>query len=148
MKRMISLVFMIFGATVLLQGCYTILDLPEIYYDEYVSTPDPIYDPEPPSGPIPHPPIPRPPYHPHPPIVHPIIIVQPANPSPPYTREDDIQKIRDNGNGRGNLGRNTDVNKSTETRTDTNSSANNNSSSNSDDTRGSSDSGNSGNIRR
>ena len=148
---MITLVLMIFAAGVLLQGCYTIVDLPEISYDEYTYTPVPIYQPELPTGGPWPPPKPRPPHPPyHPPVIVPIITGPPVtitNPRP-ITREDDIQKIRDDGNGRGNSGRNRDLNNNTKTRTDTNSNSNNNSSTNSDNTLGSSNSGNPGNTRR
>jgi hypothetical protein len=146
MRKMISLVFVIFAAGVLLQGCYTIVDLPEISYEEYSFAPDPIYQPAPPIYPIPIPAPPRPPHHPHPPVIGPIISGPPVtitNP-PQDKRKGDIQKIRDDGNGRGNSGRNTDFNKSSETRTETN----NNSSTNNDNTRRSSNAGNSGNTRR
>lgn len=136
MKKKLLLTIVFFGISILIQGCYTILDLPEIDSSDYVSTvyvqdipyPDPGY---------------TPPYDPAPPV----IILPPSNgydqpvkgTNPPQKdRTNDTGTIRNDGNGRGNTGRDVSFSGG-------NNSGSNNTSSN---TNNSSNVRNSGNGRR
>jgi hypothetical protein len=104
MKNIINILILTFGISFLFTGCYTIVNLSEASYDDYVSTPDEILFPPAPTPPTGGP-IPRPP---RPPIVLPIIIQQPivvTNPPPDENRKKDVQILRNSGNGRDNTDR-------------------------------------------
>jgi hypothetical protein len=146
MKKIIFLIT-VFSVITLLQGCYTVLDIPEndsteyeyVAYEENV--PVIIYEPIP----VPPPSTYYPPtYETYQPEV-----------TTPQTKErtngsgNGNSTIRNDGNGRGNTGRDTDFTSNNVTRTESYSSSNNNSSSNSNNnTRNSSGTRNSGNGRR
>ena len=142
MKKIILLTTL-FSVIIILQGCYTVLDIPEsdstgyVTYVEYIQ---PIV-----IEPVPVPPPPT--YYP------PTYETYQPEINTPQTKErtngSGTGSIRNDGNGRGNTGRNTDFTNNTVTRTESYSSSNNNSSSNgNNNTRGSSDTRNSGNGRR
>ena len=92
MKNFIFISVILFGATLLLSGCYTYLslsngaELAEVPYEPYFP-PD---DPYPPQPPPPRPPKPRPD-----PIIRPYI-----PPPPNYERPKDVIDIRNGGDGR------------------------------------------------
>ena len=140
MKKIIFLVTVFSGMMLTLQGCYTILDIPEsdegyVSYIEYVTVfvPDPV--------PVPPPPTYYPPtYETYQPVV-----------TTPQTKErtngNGSGNIRNDGNGRGNSGRENDFIRNNNTQTTNYSSTSNNTSSNNRDS-GSSGTRNSGSGRR
>lgn len=144
MKTRIVFAVVFIGMITILQGCYTILDIPESNSDGYVTTyesvPIIIYEPIPVPPPTYNPPL----YDTYQPVV-----------TTPQTKErtngnaNGNDNIRNDGNGRGNSGRDTDFTNTTVNRTESYSNSNNNSSSNGNNyTRSSSDTRNSGNGRR
>jgi len=141
MKTKILFAVVFIGMVTIFQGCYTILDIPESNDDGYVTTyeyvPVIIYEPIP----VPPPPTYYPPtYETYQPVV-----------TTPQTKDrtngSGNDNIRNEGNGRGNTGRDSEF-----TRTSTSNSGSTQTSSNnttsSSNTRSSSNTGNSGSGRR
>jgi len=144
MKKKLFFAVVFSGILMMLQGCYTILDIPESDSEGYITTIE--YMPIIVIDPVPVPPPPT--YYPPSNGGNQPVTVE-KNAPKTKDRNNENGNIRNDGNGRGNSGRDTDFTSNTVTRNESYSSSNNNSSSNGNsDTRSSSNTRNSGNGRR